>query len=379
MARPKAPTKAEQIMADVNKALGDNTIRMASHKSLATSFIPTGLLPIDILLQGGMPRGRFVELYGDYSTLKSYVALNTAAATQAQGGVACIIDTEHAFEPEWARSVGVNVDDLVIWPDREDGEVHTGEEAFDVAQMLIAQKVDFIAFDSIAAALPQAESNKRLHNENIQPARLAMLMSAGLRRLTATNSQTSMLFINQTRLNIGITFGSNEALPGGKAMPFYASYRVALRKTGKITKDTKYFDGQKWAGGKEQIGQKFKAEVTKSKLSKPFRDIWFDWNLVNGQIDLPGFIIAQGVEVGIIAIKGNTWDYRGKKAVGREKFKALVANDPAIMMAIENEVRSHHGIGGLVMTPQAKAGKPVVRSRGASAPAKKKAIVRRSA
>lgn len=369
------PTTAQALMAEVNKALGDNTIRMGSHKSLETSFIPTGLLPIDILLQGGMPRGRFVEMYGDYSTLKSYVGLNAIAATQKLGGIAAIIDTEHAFEPEWARSVGVDVDNLIIWPDREDGEVHTGEEAFDVAQMLIAQKVDFISFDSIAAALPQAESNKRLHGENIQPARLAMLMSAGLRRLTATNSKTAMLFINQTRLNIGVTFGSNEALPGGKAMPFYASYRVALRKTGKITKDVKYFDGQKWNGGKEQIGQKFKAEVTKSKLSKPFRDIWFDWNLENGQIDLPGFIIAQAVEQGIVKLNGNTWDFHGKKAVGREKFKTLVASNPAIMLQMEQEIRQFHGLPNTVLTPQTK--KTLV-SRGRSAPVKKPVVRRRA-
>lgn len=331
-------TTAQDLADLVNTALGAGTVKMGNDPDWKVEYIPTGLLPMDILLQGGMPRGRFVEVYGDWSTLKSYIGLNAIRETQREGGIAAVIDTEHSFDPAWAKSVGCNVDDILI------ERPETGELAFDVAEALIRGKVDFLLFDSIHAAVPQANQKKRLHDESVQPARLAALMSEGLRKLTAANSRTSMMFINQTRVNVGITFGSNETTPGGKAMAFYASYRVNVRKTGKITRDVKFFNGEKWQGGKEQIGQRFKAEVVKSKLSKPFREIWFDWNLEKGQIDLPGFLISQAVEQGVVNIKGNTWSFGSHKAVGREKFKRLVADTPSVLADMESRVRAMHGL-----------------------------------
>lgn len=339
---PSSTRKSPQELRDaVNATLGKDTLTMASDSSFKVQYIPTGVLPFDILLQGGIPEGRFIQLHGDYSTLKSYLALNICKQVQLRGGTAAYIDTEHSFDPDWAESVGVNVSDLIV------KRPATGEEAVDIMDVLIRAEIDFIAFDSVAAALPQAETQKRLSGESMQPGRLAQLMSAAMRRLTAANKKSSVLWINQTRQNIGITFGSNEALPGGKALPYYASYILSVRKTGKVTNDVKFYDGTKWATGKEQVGQKFKAEVIKSKLSKPFRDIWFTWDMNHGQLDLPGFLIAQGVELGLVEQKGNTWTCEGVRAIGREKFSNALAGSELAMLKLEDAIRDHHGLARL--------------------------------
>lgn len=355
-------TKAQELAEAVNAALGKDTLKMGNHEDFKVSFIPSGLLPIDILLQGGMPRGRMVELFGDYSTLKSYVGLNIAREVQMLGGVAALIDTEHAFDPGWATNVGVDVSQLIV------EHPPNGEKAMDIMETLVRGKIDQITVDSIAATLPQAEQEKRLHDEKIQPGRLAALMSAGLRRINTANTETSLLWINQTRTNIGITFGSPEAIPGGKAMPYYASYRLALRKTGKITQDVKFYNGEAWASGKEQIGQKFKAELLKSKLSKPFRDIWFNWNLTTGQIDIPSFLVSQGVDLGLIEIKGNTWWYGNTKAVGRKNFYDLIADSPTLMHDMDSEIREHYDLPVLAAP---RGPKKVVTATKVKAPVKK--------
>jgi recombination protein RecA len=373
----KVPAKktARQLMDEVNAAMGGKALRPASDKSLVVKYLPTGMLPFDILLQGGFPKGRVTMVHGDWSTLKSLLGLCAIAETQRNGGTAALIDTEHAFDPEWAEKIGVNNSELLVWPDREDDDEHTGEEAVDTAQVLTANGCDFIVFDSIAAALPQAESNKRLKNESIQPGRLASLMSAAMRRLTAVNNGTAFLFVNQTRLNIGVTFGSNEALPGGKAVPFYSSYILSIKKTGKVNRDARTFNGEKWVPVKEQVGQVYKAELIKSKLNKPFREIWFTWDLTTGEIDMPAFLIAQGLEHGIITLKGNTWEGVGLKAVGREKFKALLASNAEALASLEISVREFHGLDTTNLTTAlpTKAIVKGAKSSGGRALVKKKA------
>jgi recombination protein RecA len=342
MATKAAATKAQELMEQVNAALGAKgkppVVRMASDPEFVTTYTPTGLLPMDVLLQGGMPRGRFVELFGDWSTLKSYIGYNTCAQFQRLGMTAAVIDTEHSFDADWAQECGVDVKNLIIQ------RPESGELAIDIMETLVRGGVDFILVDSISTLLPEAEMKKRLHDESLQPARLAQLMSAGLRRLTAANTHTSILWINQTRVNIGITFGSNEATTGGKAMPFYASMRIAMRKAGKINRDTQAYTGEKWQSSKEQIGQVFRAEILKSKLSKPFREVWFTWNLETGDIDLVGFLIAQGMELGLITQKGSSWEYDGMKVIGKDKFKAALNADTVKMAELENAVRAEHGL-----------------------------------
>ena len=331
-------TNAQDLMATLNNALGGDILKMGSDDQFKVTHIPTGLLPIDVLLHGGVPRGRFTEVFGDSSTLKSYIGLCAMAQTQKAGGTAAIIDTEHSFDPDWATDAGVDVSRLLLV------QPETGELAIDAAEVMIRNNVDLIVFDSIAATLPQQEQTKRMHGENIQPARLASLMSAACRRLTAANSKTAVFWINQTRMNVGITFGNPEVTAGGRAMPYYASARINLKKVGKINDDKKVYNGEKWITSKVQVGQKYKATTVKSKLSKPFEEVFFDWDMTKGQVDLTGYIIAQLVESGAIQITGNTWTFGEHKAVGRAKFRALVDDDPDLLAAMTVHARTVHGL-----------------------------------
>ena len=364
----------QQLMAEVQAKMGKRSIMLGNDPSLTVRKVSTGMLPIDILLDGGIPYGRMVELVGDWSTLKSVIGYSTAAQVQASGGTAALIDTEHAYEPEWAERLGIDTKSLMVWPDRDDDDEHTGEEALDVAQVLTAGGADLIVFDSVAAAYPQDEAGKPMSNEKVQPGRLAQMMSKGLRRLTAANNQTAFIFVNQTRMNIGVTFGSPETTTGGKALPYYASMRVAIRKVGKTTRNVKVWQGEKWVDTKEQTGQLYKAELQKSKLSKPFKEVWFTWSYETGQIDTPGFLIAQGLELGLIQVKGNSWSYKGKKVVGREKFKTAMSADLDLLEELEWEVRESHG---LPVTRKREA-RPEAKQVGSESPARKKVLRKRS-
>lgn len=325
-------SKAHELMAEINKALGAGTVMLGSDSSLEVEYIPTGIFPIDHLLGGGIPKGRFTELFGAYSTLKSYIGLSTIAQCQAQGGVCAIVDTEHAYDPEWAQGLGVDTDALIYQ------SPETGEEAMDVSEVLIRNGVDLIVWDSIAATVPQAESVKRMSKESVQPARLAALMSTGLRKLTAANKHTAVLFINQTRVNVGVMFGDPEVVAGGKALPYYASYRVALRKAGKV-KDTE--DGFDEEGKKAKLnrvtGIKIKATLEKSKLSAPSTESLFTFDLTNGRVDEIGYLIAGGLNNGIIKHEGRSWWVtEEEKIVGLEKFRGWLTENQEVQTQIKN-------------------------------------------
>lgn len=327
------------LRAAVNKAVGSEVLQYGSDEKFVVKYIPTGLLPFDILLRGGFPRGRFTLIQGDWSTLKSYAGLCAARQVQAEGGVAAIIDTEHAFDPSWAESIGINIDELIV--------VHAenGEMALDAAEAMVRGGVDLIIFDSVAAALPQVEAEKRLYKENNQPARQAALFSLASRKLTTANTgKTSIVWISQLRENIGMTFGPREKGTGGRALPFYSSYIIDIRKVGKINRDEQMFTGEKWQNTKVQIGQKFKAELLKSKLNKPFRDIWFDWSLVDGEVDSVAFLFTQGLEQGLITQKGSSYTCLGKKIVGKDKFKAALATDQAMQDQLTIDLYQAHGM-----------------------------------
>ena len=344
----------------VNKQLGKNVMRMASDPSLEVTYLSTGLLPIDIALGGGIPTGRFTEFYGDWSTLKSYIGYKWLATQQAEGKVCGLLDTERVFDPEWARQLGVNTDELLVWPNPETREVHTGEEAIDAAQVMVANGVDCLVFDSVSAALPQQEDSKRLSGESVQPARLAQLMSLACRKLTATNDSTAMLWINQTRMNIGVTFGNPEVTTGGRALPYYASLRLNLRKTGVLREPVKQYDGEKWINSKKTVAQKYAAIRVKSKLSKPFTDVHFVWDLQEAMVDEVGFLIAQGIELGLIDQRGSSWSFAGLKVVGREKFRQRMQATPGALAALEDQVRTYHGLPVLSVGQPARRKKKVV-------------------
>jgi len=362
-----AQSKADALRNAVNATLKSDALVSGSDKRFITTYTSTGVLPFDILWHGGIPRGRFIEIYGDWSTLKSYIALMSIASFQRSGKVAALIDTEHSFDSDWARSCGVDLDDLILL------QPLSGEIAMDHAETLIRGNCDLIVFDSVAAMTPQAEQSKRLAGENVQPARIAQLMSAALRRLMTANTDCSMIWVNQLRVNVGVTFGSNEALPGGKALPYYSSFRTSIRKVGKLTEPIKVHDGEKFVDAKKQVGQKFKAELVKSKLSRPFQEEFFTWDLRTGSLDLVGYLIAKGIEQGLVTQKGNTWSYANHKAVGREKFKALIASDADLALSLENEIRKAYDI------PEVKrrTAKQQSTSLGTNAQGKKKVVTRK--
>ena len=268
---------AKEIMKEINEIMGSNVVTLGNDKRLVVKYIPTGVMPIDHLLGGGIPRGRVTEIFGAYSTLKSYITLSTIAQAQKEGIACALVDTEHAFEPEWATSIGVDIGDLIYQTPE------TGEEAVDTIEALIRAGTGLVVWDSIAASLPQAEGNKRMSKENIQPARLAALMSAAMRRITAANRDTALLFVNQTRINVGMMFGDPEVVAGGKALPYYASYRVALRKAGK-TKDTldAYDSDGKKIKSNVVVSLGIRATLEKSKLSTPSQEVLFQWDVVRG-------------------------------------------------------------------------------------------------
>lgn len=357
--------RVAELQAAVNKAMGKEVLYRGNDPKFNVDYISTGLLPFDILLQGGIPRGRFTTMSGDWSTLKSYVGLCAIAQTQQQGGVAVLIDTEHAYDPAWAASCGVDTDDLIVQhPDN-------GELAIDTAEAFIRGGADFILFDSVAATLPQAEQEKRLFGENVQPARQAALMSVAGRRLTTANSgRTAVMWINQLRENVGMTFGPREKQPGGRALPYYSSYMLETKKVGKVTRDEKMFTGDKWQNQKVQIGQKFKVELLKSKLNKPFREIWFDWDLTAGDIDLVSFLFTQGMEHGLITLKGSSYTFDGTKVVGKDKFKARLASDQHMYGALHHAILTAHGLASDAPAPKKPARARKTPSSASSKPKK---------
>ena len=334
---------AKELAAEINQALGAGTVRLGSDESLIVTTIPTGVLPIDYLLKGGIPRGRFTEFFGAYSTLKSYVALRAIAECQADGGVCAIVDTEHAYDPEWARRLGVDPDELIYQAPS------TGEEAMDVSEVLIRNGIDLLVWDSIAATVPQTEANKRLANETVQPARLAALMSMGLRKLTAANEHTAVIFINQTRLNVGQMFGDPETVPGGKAMPFYASHRVALRRAGRVKEGQKVYDSEgKQANITVTHGHKVRATLEKSKLTAPSKDVLFTFDLHHGEVDEVGFAITQGLIDGHVKHEGRRWwvDISGEEdtpVVGLPKFRTMLGENPVRLNKIKKALLRSHG------------------------------------
>lgn len=357
-----AKQRAEEVRREINAKLGKDVLRKASDPEFVVEYLPTGLLPIDVLLNGGIPMGRFVELYGDYSTLKSYIGYHAIATTQKAGHLCGLIDTEHSFDPAWAKDIGVDVDALII------ERPQTGEEAVDAMQVMAAtNNLALIVWDSVAATLPQDEASKRMDGEQMQPARLAALMSAGLRKINATNKKTAILCINQTRLSIGVTFGNPESIPGGKALPFYASYRVSLRKAGLITRDVPGGWERTATGGlkrvvkKVAVAQKIRATMVKSKLSKPHSDTMLLWDMERDRLDVEDYLIIAGLEAGMVKNNGSgTWELGSTKVRGNDKFRDHVREHPELLAPIEAMVRARAGLPG---TPAQGKKRVAVRKR----------------
>jgi recombination protein RecA len=287
------------------------------------TVIPTGSLPLDLALGvGGMPRGRVVEIYGPESAGKTTVALHVIAEAQKQGGVAAFVDAEHALDPVYASRIGVNIDELLI------SQPDTGEQALDIVEVLVrSSAVDIIVIDSVAALVPKAEIEGEMGDSHV--GLQARLMSQAMRKLTAaiSKSNATVIFLNQLREKVGIMFGNPETQPGGRALKFYSSVRLDIRKVEVIK------------SGLESIGSRVKVKVVKNKVAPPFRTAEFDI-LFNEGISREGALIDTAVEYGIIE-KSGTWMSYGERRLGqgRENVRNFLRENPTLSGEIEAAVR----------------------------------------
>ncbi|MBO9370483.1 MAG: recombinase RecA [Chloroflexi bacterium] len=314
----------EAALATLTKRFGDGTVmRLGEATQLAVDVIPTGALSLDIALGvGGIPRGRVTEIYGPDGAGKTTLALHIVAEAQKRGGVAAYIDMEHALDPDYAEACGVDVDNLYI------AQPDTGEQALEIAETLVRSgAVDVVVIDSVAALVPRAEIEGEMGDSH--PGLQARLMSQALRKLSGAikQSNTAMIFTNQLREKIGVVFGSSETTTGGRALKFYASVRLDVRRV----------TGIKEKG--EVIGSRTRVRVTKNKVAPPFRVAEFD--IIYGKgISREGDILDLAVQYGIIEKRGSFYSYRGQNiAQGRENAKQYLRDHPEVTAELEQQVR----------------------------------------
>lgn len=318
----------EQVLSQIEKQYGKGAVMKLGEdaKDMGIEVIPSGCIALDIALGiGGMPRGRIVEVYGPESSGKTTVALHAIAEAQKLGGICAFIDAEHALDPTYASNLGVDLDNLYV------SQPDTGEQALDITDSLVrSEAVDLIVIDSVAALTPKAEIEGDMGDNHV--GLQARLMSQALRKLTAiTNkSKTCVLFINQLREKVGVMFGSPEVTPGGKALKFYSSIRIDVRKA----------DTLKDSSG--TIGNRTKAKIVKNKLAPPFKTAEFD--IIYGKgISQSGCILDYGVEIGLIEKSGAWFSIDGEKiAQGREKARDYLEANPEVAKRIEQGIRDKY-------------------------------------
>jgi recombination protein RecA len=327
MERDKA---LDMALAQIDKQFGKGSImRMGEKTTMAIEAISTGALALDLALGvGGLPRGRVVEIYGPESSGKSTLAMHVVAEAQRNGGICAYIDAEHAMDPVYARAIGVDVDELLI------SQPDTGEQALEITDMLIRSgALDVVVIDSVAALTPRAEIEGEMGDTHV--GLQARLMSQALRKLTANlnRSNTVAIFINQLREKIGVMFGSPETTPGGRALKFYSSVRLDIRRIESI-KD-----------GVEVVGSRTRVKVVKNKVSPPFRQAEFDIMYGTG-ISREGSLLDIGVDLGIVKKSGAWYTYEGEQlGQGRENAKGFLGDNPEVMMEISDRIRKQAGIG----------------------------------
>ena len=315
----------ETALGQIEKDHGKGAVMRLGeiYDSLATESIPTGSLALDIALGiGGIPRGRVTEVFGAESAGKSTLAIHIMAETQKLGGIAAYIDVEHALDPTYAANCGLKLDDLLI------AQPDSAEQALDITEQLVRSgAVDAVVVDSVAALVPQAEIEGDMGDTHV--GLQARLMSQALRKLTSTihRSKTAVIFINQLREKIGVTYGSPEVTPGGRALKFYSSVRIDLRRVESIKQ------------GAEVIGNRVRARVVKNKVAAPFRVAEFDI-MFNLGISKMGDILEIGVEQGIIKKSGAFYSYgETKLGQGRENSKEFLIQHPEIAASVEGRLR----------------------------------------
>ncbi len=315
----------DAVLSQIEKAYGKGSIMKLGQDAGNTDIevIPSGCLALDLALGiGGFPRGRMIEIYGPESSGKTTVALHAVAEAQKAGGIAAFVDAEHALDPVYAKKLGVNLDELYV------SQPDTGEQALDIVDALVrSSAVDIIVIDSVAALTPKAEIEGDMGDSHV--GLQARLMSQALRKLTAivNKSKTCVIFINQLREKVGVMFGNPEVTPGGKALKFYASIRVDIRK----------IDTLKDADG--AAGNRTRAKVVKNKLAPPFRQAEFDIMYGEG-VSQEGCVIDLGIQYDIIKKSGAWFSYNDNKvANGRERMRQFLKDNPELMAEMMEKIR----------------------------------------
>jgi len=320
----------ELAISQIERQFGKGAVmRLGARGALdEVPIIPTGSIALDVALGiGGIPRGRVTEIFGPESSGKTTLALHIIAEAQRLGGVAAFIDAEHALDPIYAKNLGVNTDELLI------SQPDTGEQALEIGETLVrSNAVDVIVVDSVAALVPRAELDGDMGDS--LPGLQARLMSQALRKLTAaiSRSGTAVIFINQIREKIGVMFGNPETTPGGRALKFYASIRLDIRRQEAIK------------SGTDSVGARTKVKVVKNKLSPPFREAEFDMIYGEG-ISKEGSVLDQAVEQGLVEKSGTWFTFKNERiGQGRENAKKFLKENPKVLADLEAKVRSALGL-----------------------------------
>jgi recombination protein RecA len=345
----------EMALGQIEKQFGKGSVmRLGEQAHVGVEAISTGAMGLDLALGiGGLPRGRIVEIFGPESSGKSTLAMHVVAEAQRTGGICAYVDAEHAMDPVYAEAIGVNVDDLLI------SQPDTGEQALEISDMLIRSgALDVLVIDSVAALVPRAELEGEMGDTHV--GLQARLMSQALRKLTGSlnKTRTIAIFINQLREKIGIQWGSPETTPGGRALKFYSSVRLDIRRIESI-KD-----------GGEVVGNRVRVKVAKNKCSAPFRQTEFDVQYGKG-ISREGSLLDMAVELGIVKKSGAWFTYEGEQiGQGRENAKQFLAENVDLMVQISEKVREQVGIapagGEPAPTPEGEA--PVAAPAEVAAP-----------
>ena len=326
---PRRQAALDTALAQVEKSFGKGSaMRLGDRPEQDVEVIPTGSLALDMALGiGGLPRGRVVEIYGPESSGKTTLALHVVANAQRNGGVAAFIDAEHALDPVYARNLGVDTDSLIV------SQPDNGEQALEIADMLIRSgALDVIVIDSVAALVPKAEIEGDMGDSHV--GLQARLMSQALRKMTGALAQanTTAIFINQLREKIGVFFGSPETTTGGKALKFYASVRMDIRRI------------QTLKNGEDAVGNRTKVKVVKNKMAPPFKTAEFDVLYGEG-ISREGSVLDMALETGIVKKSGSWFTYEGDQlGQGRENVRKFLKDNPGVVDEIEHKVNVSYGL-----------------------------------
>lgn len=319
-----------QVLADIEKQFGKGAImKLGEQEDVNIEVVPSGSISLDIALgAGGYPKGRIIEIYGPESSGKTTFALHAIASVQKEGGRAAFIDAEHSLDPVYASHLGVNIDELLL------SQPDTGEQALEICDALVkSEAISIIVIDSVAALVPQAEIDGEMGDSHV--GLQARLMSQALRKLSGSVNKTNtiVIFINQLREKVGVMFGNPETTPGGKALKYYSSVRLDIRR------------GEQIKQGTDIIGNRTNIKVVKNKVAPPFKTATVDIMYGEG-VSHEGELVDLATDANIIEKSGAWYSYNGEKiGQGRENVKMLFKNTPDLALEIENKVREFYGIG----------------------------------